>query len=312
MYSSQPHLTNNPFIPDAGATAAQRYPDISSAPQQQQQQLQSPMGNQFASQWGTSPGYDQQQQYTQGQQGYVQNYGYPQQQQQQQPIPTGSGFHPASSFGQQLAASVTPNISGSSYGYLSGAQAQGSQTAQSYQPAQQQLQSPGYSSVAAFDPYSSLGQLWSDQGQQQQQQQQQHQQQQSAYGGGQGASSYGQGGFGSSAPVTNTTAPTSGGYSSAGEPHPREYIRVNKASVEAWDPTAWKSLLGTFGALKRDWERRGAELKMRVSQTEGQLRQVQMQYAGGMYGYNNSQAEYLIQQAQTELSRLQGVRLFFT
>lgn len=84
----------------------------------------------------------------------------------------------------------------------------------------------------------------------------------------------------------------SAGFSSAGDPHPREYIRSHKQEIEAWDAYAWKQLLNTFEALKRAWETRRSELREKVTGLQAQL-----QYAGY---YNQAQI-------QQEGGKIQGV-----
>lgn len=226
----------------------------------------------------------------------------PQQQQQQswpnhsgmynpqiQPQPT--GFQPQSMFGQGV-------VSGSSYGYLNGTSPQQQQQQQStYNPAQQQLQSPGY--IAQFDPYSAIGQGWGEtttttttitsgvnpsvNG--------------TATGPGHYSSSH-----------INTPTITSTSASPSGDPHPRGYIRTHKALIESWDNVTWKGLLDLFEKLKVAWEQRKKELEARVGVLNTQVATLQMQtQAAGQFGY----AGYLqVQQYQQEVARVQGVRHF--
>lgn len=170
-------------------------------------------------------------------------------------------FQPSSFFGQQLASGQLS----SSYGYL-----QGQNTSpQTYNPVQQQLQSPGY--IPQFDPYASIGQGWDDSFQSQQSNQQ-------AVSGATSATS--------AAPTTSTT-------SYNGHVHPREYLRTHKQEVESWDSYAWKQLLNCFDALKDAWGARKKEL-------EGQVAQLQMQFQYGGGGYYGPQI-------QQEGARLQGL-----
>ncbi|KIK63050.1 hypothetical protein GYMLUDRAFT_41359 [Collybiopsis luxurians FD-317 M1] len=163
-----------------------------------------------------------------------------------------SSFQPSSSFGQQM-------LGGSSYGYLQGQNTSPSiQTA--YNPVQQQLQSPVYSNVSQFDPYSSIGQGWDGANPSQQQQQQQ-----SPYPS---SSSF-------QSPVSPIT-PMTTSRSSSGGVHPREFIKTHKTEIESWDTYAWKQLLSCFDDLKENWGKRRKEIDGRAQQLL-----VQMQYSGG-------------------------------
>ncbi len=155
------------------------------------------------------------------------------------------------------AAAAAPHISGSSYSYLS---AQPQQPA--YTPAQQQVQNnPGY--ISQFDPYASIAQGWDP-----------------------AASSS------SSSQSQPTTSPSPSGVS-----HPREYIRIHKAEIEAWDTYAWKQLIGAFDAVKDAWAAKKTEIEQKIQQFT-----MQMQYGGG--GYHPMQI-------QQEIARLQGVSFCF-
>ena len=284
--STSPPLTNNPFIAiDSVAPPSQRFPDISSPPDQQQY---SSWGNGSVIGGSGDNGYPQQQQGMHLQQQYPQQqqqvqaamgYGQPQQQtgyqSYQSPAATGPSqlpFQPSSNFGQQLAA----HVSGSSYGYLQGQQPPQNSTA--YNPAQQQLQNnPGY--IAQFDPYSSIGQGWGDgfSG--------------STPGGIGITQSFSTGSNNSTTPSTSSANVSSYGVSTSGDPHPRDYIRTHRSEIEAWDQYAWKQLLSAFESLMRAWETRKGELSRRV----GELSQ-QMAYGG-----------YYVTQIQQEAGRLQGV-----
>lgn len=215
------------------------------------------------------PQYQQPSPQPQFNQGYDPNAGYAPQQQSLSPQPTNQPFQPSSFFGQQMAGQIT----GSSYGYLQG-QNTNNPSAQSYNPAQQQLQNnPGY--IAQFDPYSSIGQGWGE-GQAQNQQQQQQQQPSNQH-----------------PTSTNPPPPTTSSFN--GNHHPREYLRLHKAEIESWDTYSWKQLLNSFDALKDAWEGRKRELEGKASQLL-----MQLQYGGG--GYHPAQI-------QQEGSRLQGVGL---
>ncbi|ESK94613.1 hypothetical protein Moror_14337 [Moniliophthora roreri MCA 2997] len=273
MYNgyASPGPTNNPFSSDP-SSAYNRFPNIDTSP--------SPPNPQFTSwmQPGSGSGFQspqpQQQQQQQYQQynpqfnpgGYsMQNMGG-QQWGMQSPISQPTGFQPTSNFGQQLASQAN----GSSYGYLNGQQQQ--QQQQHYNPAQQQLASPGY--LSQFDPYASIGQGWDGSSQIVQQTPQQIQSPMSPTSGS---------GF------TGTTTSRS----VTGEAHPREYIRTHKAEIESWDSYAWKQLLDSFDALKDAWQTRKKELEGKVSQL-----QLQIQYSGGGY--------YTVQ-IQQEAARLQSL-----
>lgn len=246
---------NNPF----SSPASQRYPEITpssnepggqftswlqpsglpASPYQQQPQQQSPVpyGSPSPGSYGGGAVYvDPNQQH-----GGVAAF--------QPAAPTGYGF-PAQSLGQ----------AGSSYGYMS-PQPQQQQQQQQYTPAQQQLQSSNYASVAALDPYSGLGQLGS-------QQQPQAQQQQGAWGSQPPAQQS------SSSSATSATS-----NSPSGEPHPRALLRTHKTALESWDTYAWKQLLNSFDSLKGAWSRRKDE-------SEDRLNQLQLQIgATAGYGY---------------------------
>ncbi|KAF9052398.1 hypothetical protein BDZ89DRAFT_1088487 [Hymenopellis radicata] len=126
-----------------------------------------------------------------------------------------------------------------------------------YTPAQQQLQNnPGY--VSQFDPYASIGQGWDP----------------------------------ASASSSSSTQPTTSPGPS-GVSHPREYIRIHKAEIEAWDTYAWKQLIGAFDAVKDAWAAKKTEIEQKIQQFT-----MQMQYGGG--GYHPMQV-------QQEITRLQGL-----
>lgn len=270
MYASStnPSLTNNPFIADA-SHPINRFPDISSQstwsdPTQHQYQPNYPQYSQQQQLQQIPPGYTQQQQ--------PQNYfsQYPQSQPQQIP-----SYQPSSSFGQNLQAAM----SGSSYAYLQQGQQQQAQHT-GYNPVQQQLQNnQGY--IAQFDPYGPLSQGWGD------------------------ATTIPTQSLALSSPTSTTSSNNFGygnnqinvpsgpaGFSPSGDPHPREYIRSHKQEIEAWNSYAWKQLLNTFEALKRAWETRRRELREKVGGLQAQL-----QYAGY---YNQAQI-------QQEGGRIQGV-----
>lgn len=236
---SGPELTNNPFINDP-SNPQTRFPDISGgstssspAPQNSQYTSWLPGGGGLTTNLtGYSPQQYQQQQIPfQQQQQPLYNGAYSNGMQGLVPQPTNQLFQPSSSFGQQLVGQVN----GSSYGYLQGVQ---TQAQPSYNPVQQQLQSPTY--LAQFDPYASIGQGWEGQPNQSQ---------------------------------STMTSPTQSSFANSptGHPHPREYIRQRKAELESWDTYAWKQMLGAFEALKDAWEARKKELGGMIGQLQTQL-----------------------------------------
>ncbi|KAG6842295.1 hypothetical protein C0991_010583 [Blastosporella zonata] len=264
-----PDITNNPFITDP-TNVQTRFPDLSASPGTQNQwpQGSSNAGHQQYQGMYQQPSYQQPQH--QLSPGYPQSPGYlsPNLSQGMAPQPTGMPFQPTSSFGQQLAA----NISGTSYNYLQG-QNGSPQQQQTYHPAQQQLQNPGY--IAQFDPYSSVGQGWSGETQTSQ------------------PANLSQ----AQAPMSQQNliprTPTSPSTNPSGVSHPRDYLRAHKGEIDAWDAYAWKQLLHSFNALKESWEGRAKDIEGKANQL-----QMQLQYGGG--GYHPSQV-------QQEGSRLQGL-----
>ncbi|TEB33359.1 hypothetical protein FA13DRAFT_1627018 [Coprinellus micaceus] len=253
---------NNPFVNSNDPTsAANRYPSLSSPPIDPNAQY---------SQWpNNGGGYGQQQ----SQPSYS---PYPQQQQQpgytmnapQYAPSSPSGFQPTSSFGQQMAASM----SGSSYGYLTG-QPTGlpQQQPQSLGPAQAQISNnPGY--VAQFDPYGPLSQWDGTSGQNQQQQQQYQQQQQPQQ--------------------QHPTTSAATGVSPTGDPHPRDYLRSNKAQIEAWNGPTWNQFFTTFDTLGAAWNARKITAGTQAEQLKAQL-----PFAG-----------YYQQQYQAEIARIQQLQ----
>ncbi|CAK5268534.1 unnamed protein product [Mycena citricolor] len=270
------YAANNPFQLDPQS----RFPALEPSPGQDptgqftqwlQPGMQSPGGNmgpqysqqQFTAQQPQQPQFHQQFQ-PQAQQfspGYA-----PQQQWQgmQSPIP----FQPTSSYGQQLPGQ--PHISGSSYGYL---QQQNTSAGTAYTPAQAQLQSPGY--AAQFDPYSALGQGWDGVAGQSQQQPAQLQTQAGTPGS---LMSPG----GAQSPTTTSTSPT-------GQLHPRDFVRVNKARIEIWDPAAWRDLFAVFDGLKDAWGERKTEILDHVGTLQGQA-QAQMQWSPPLANQYQSEA----------------------
>ncbi|KAF9043658.1 hypothetical protein BDP27DRAFT_1347021 [Rhodocollybia butyracea] len=257
-------FTNNPFVSDP-SNASSRYPDLSGNspspdstvtqftswlnPQQQQQQSQQPFQQQQQQQQYMAPPSSQ-------------SVGYQ---------TTGAGFmspqfQPSSGFGQQMLGQM--NANGGSYGYLQGQNT--STPPQTYNPVQQQLQSPGYNSVSQFDPYSSIGQAWTGSSDGNTPQQQQN-------------SSF----QGPTSPISPST-PMTTSRSATGAIHPREFIRTHKAEVESWDTYAWKQLLSTFDDLKEGWATRKKEVDERAKQLL-----VQMQYNGGYHPQMHQEAERL-------------------
>ncbi|KAG6879878.1 hypothetical protein C0992_010231 [Termitomyces sp. T32_za158] len=266
MYNNafQSPITNNPFITDP-TNAQSRFPDLSSgsSPGTQSSWPQAPtdagMGYQQYQGMFQQPSFQQQPQLLPG---YTHLPGYLSPNQEIVPQSTGLPFQPTSSFGKQLAASM----SGTNYGYLQGQTAPPPQ--QSYQPVQQQLQSPSYH--PQFDPYASIAQGWSGESQTQTLVQQNQ-----SYTQPQGNSA-----------VSSSSSPP-------GVSHPREYLRTHKVEIEAWDASAWKQLLSSFDSLKEAWEGRAKEL-------EGRAAQISMQLQYGNIGYHPAQI-------QQEGARLQGL-----
>ncbi|KAJ3864107.1 hypothetical protein EV359DRAFT_41713 [Lentinula novae-zelandiae] len=268
-------ITNNPFIGDS-TSAQSRYPDLSgSSPSPD------PSGSQFTS-W-LKPGGSQQQyeqQYHQQIPPQFSGIGYQ---------PTGAidgnsfitpQFQPSSGFGQQMLGQMT----GSSYSYLQGQNTSAlGQT--SYNPVQQQLQSPGYNNIAQFDPYSLIG----------------------GQGGNSSSAQHQPPSFQSpTSPISPTTSITTS-RSASGAIHPREYIKTHKAEVESWDPYAWKQLLNAFDDLKEAWASRKNEIDGRAQQLL-----MQMQYSGGYHPQMQQEAERL-RTVSFERSRYKSrcaVRLF--
>jgi hypothetical protein len=289
MYTGSP-LTNNPFLTQTSHEVASRFPEISSS-------TPNDNGASYFASWGsgstmTGGSFPQQQQSSSFQQLPAQNpYGSPQ---------LGSGmnntgyisplaqslsspppFQMQGTFGQQQ---FTPNVSGSSYSYLSGSQQQPNS---SYNPAQQQLQSnPGY--FAQFDPYGAIGQGWE--------------------GAGGGTNSGNNNNLSSIGPsistgsTLSTASSTSSSFSNSsfgvgpnGDSHPRDYIRTHKSQIEAWDAYTWKQFLNSFESLKSAWDERKTELMMRAKSVIAQG-QTGMAYGG-----------YFAQQIQQEAARLQQV-----
>ncbi|KAG6813916.1 hypothetical protein H0H92_005765 [Tricholoma furcatifolium] len=265
-------VTNNPFVTDP-TNAHSRFPDISTSPQSQwpPPPLNANVGYQQPQGMYQQPSFQQQPPLSPS---YSQPSGHlsPHLSQVQAPQPTGLPFQPTSSFGQQLAA----NISGTSYGYLQG---QNGSSQHAYTPAQQQLQSPGY--LAQFDPYSSIGQGWSGETQVK-----------SPVSTNQNFSLQVQSPIPGATPAITSITPSPGG-----QLHPREYLRVHKGEIEAWDSYAWKQLLTTIDALKQSWEGRVKELEGRATQLQRELQT----------GVGN----YLPTQVQQEGIRLQGMEEVF-
>ncbi|KAF7771745.1 hypothetical protein Agabi119p4_6056 [Agaricus bisporus var. burnettii] len=225
-YATHP-MTNNPFI-DHTASTAQRFPDISQPPT-------IVSNNQSA--WGQG------------------NPQYPAQQQQQQPQwqtttisnPTGM-FVPQMQQPQQTGypTSQTPVgiVSGSSYSYLNPSTQPQQQQQTGYHPAQQQLQNPGY--ISQFDPYSALGRGWGE-----------TTTTTTITAGVTPTVTSNNSGQSSSASYFNPVlSPRPTSLSPTGDHHPREYIRLHKASIESWDTFTWKTFLSLFDKLKAAWETR--------------------------------------------------------
>jgi len=249
-------LSNNPFI-DHTSSALSRFPNINAVsssptgpsapnystgwPQQQQQQQQSSPGY-----VGASPTGYAQQQYFQQQRQWPHQQQQQQQQQQYQPQlqapypPT--NFQSPGSFGQ-FVGQVNPAATGYPQSQMQGQYADyPTQQAASYGYQHQQPQQTGYAYpqqqqqhlLAQFDPYANLGQQLSSP-----------------------PSS-----AASIAPITNGAV----GSPPAGVQHPRVFIQMHKAELEAWDPPTWRQVQNVFEALKTAWEtrKRAAETQVRA------------------------------------------------
>lgn len=277
-YAANP-LTNNPFI-DHTSSTAQRFPDISQPPTLVQQP------------WGrSSPQYPAQQQ---------------QLQQQQPQWQTAMSSNPTGMFAPQMQqpqitgypTSQTPvgMISGSSYNYLNPS-TQMQQQSTGYHPAQQQLQNPGY--ISQFDPYSALGRGWGET----------TSTTTITTGISPTVTSNHSGPSSSTAYFNPALSPRPTSLSSSGDQHPREYIRLHKASIESWDTFTWKTFLSLFDRLKSAWENRKFELQGRVGVLNTQVSTLQMQtQAAGALGYSGYMQ---VQQYQQELARVQDVSFTF-
>jgi hypothetical protein len=141
---------------------------------------------------------------------------------QMMPQPTGYGFQPASSFGQQLQSQPQQ------YAFQSGYQ---NQQYPGYQGHPQQTGGAGY--LSEFDPYA-----------------QQPQSQSSSQSSSQ----------------QTTRAPSNG---PGNETHPRDFIRMHKAGLEAWDSYSWKQLFLSCDALKDAWSARKQQAEGVVHQMGG-------------------------------------------
>jgi hypothetical protein len=180
---------------------------------------------------------------------------------------------------QQQFTSSTPNVSGSSYSYLSGGHQQQPNT--SYNPARQQLHSnPNY--LAQFDPYGAIPQGW-----------------EGASSPTTNPNSIGHS-VSSGSTLSTASSTSSSSFSSSslgvgpkGDSHPRDFVRTHKSQIESWDAYAWKQFLNSFEALKGAWEERKADLMARA---KGVIAQGQ---SGMAYG------GYFAQQIQQEAARLQ-------
>jgi hypothetical protein len=315
MYGSQaygatnPPLTNNPFI-ETSSHPSNRYPDLSTPPTQQPQSWTDP--TLLTQQYHQQPdiyqqyppvqqqiptGYSQQQQHQQPPPQFQvpqqqlgqpqiqvsqqpQNYPPPYQQPQLQPSPQPTtSFQPTSAFGQSLQSSIS---GGGSYGYPQSGPHQPSQqqTSAAYNPAQQQLlNNPNY--VGQLDPYAPISQGWAADTTTTPQSQ------------GPVNNNFGYGNNNNNNQINSGPGPGGAvGFSPSGDPHPRDYIRNHRQEIEAWDPYTWKQLLNSCEALKRSWEARRNELKIKLAGLQSQLR-----YAG----------YYDHKQIQQEVGRIQGV-----
>ena len=296
--STNPHLTNNPFLPQTGQQFSSRFPDISESLTPDTTNDSTPALGTWVhgSMTGVGGGFLQQQQSMNYQQLPMQNgYGGSSQMgfgsggmASGYVSPTGQNFPMSTplrtqsydnTFGQQFTA---PHVSGSSYSYLTGQQVQPNS---SYNPAQQQLQNnPGY--IAQFDPYSAVSQGWDGVSSTNHTSKNLN----SGTGVAQSLST------GSTLSTFSSTSTLSGNaFGPKGDSHPKDYIRTHKAEIEAWDNYAWKQLLNTFEAMKSAWEARKDELMARAKEVVAQG-QAGMAYGG-----------YYAQQVQQEAARLQQV-----
>ncbi|KIJ05910.1 hypothetical protein PAXINDRAFT_158904, partial [Paxillus involutus ATCC 200175] len=228
--SPPPDFSNNPFINDPTSARA-RFPDISGstlspaqfAPQPQpgytdgygnpahyqspQAQYQQYPSQPYPNQYQVPPQMPDQNQFAST--SYAPQYPGTPQPVQMMPQPTGYGFQPASSFGQQLQSQPQQ------YAFQSGYQ---NQQYPGYQGHPQQTGGAGY--LSEFDPYA-----------------QQPQSQSSSQSSSQ----------------QTTRAPSNG---PGNETHPRDFIRMHKAGLEAWDSYSWKQLFLSCDALKDAWSAR--------------------------------------------------------
>lgn len=248
MYNGFQADSNNPFLNDAQAAPAHaRFPDISastlpqSPPQvayqsydagyQQQAQFQQQQYPQFQ---GQTP-YNQPQQYQQNQYAST-SYGLG----QLGPQSTGMPFQPSGHFGQQLVSQVDfqqpyqqyPN--GYQNQYVQPQQQQQQQQYGGYQGSYQpQQQTPNY--LSEFDPYAPRLATPSH-------------------------------------PSHNRSRSQPTGLASqnpGGAMHPRDYIRQNKAELEAWDPYTWKQMFNACDTLSAAWLMRKQEAERVVQQLGG-------------------------------------------
>jgi hypothetical protein len=292
--STNPPLTNNPFLLQTGQQFSSRFPDISSDPDTTNNDTHALGTWAHGSMTGVGGGYPQQQSMIYQQLPMQNGYGGSSQMgfgsggmASGYVSPTGQNFPMSTppthsydnTFGQQFTA---PHVSGSSYSYLTGQQVQPNS---SYNPAQQQLQNnPDY--IAQFDPYSAVSQGWDGVTS-------------TNHTSNNLNSETGSLSTGSTlSTFSSTTSTFSGngfGVGPKGDSHPKDYIRAHKAEIEAWDNYAWKQLLNTFEAMKNAWGARKDELMARAKEVVAQG-QARMAYGG-----------YYAQQVQQEAARLQQV-----
>jgi len=271
-------LSNNPFVNDP-SNPHTRFPDISGS-----SGLSSPpLGNQPQQGYG---GYQPQQQPYGQQQGQFANqqYGGYQSQPTVQPWgqqqlgfspgggsigsqPTGRGFQPSSSFGQQLVSAVDGQQQQFQQPYATGYQNPGQTGSyggqQQQYPGQQYPHQTGYQQqlqnaqyLSEFDPYN---------GQQRQ-----------------------MNGYNNSGGAGGSASGFTGGVP-GGQPHPRDWIRTHKTELEAWDVYTWRQMFNSCDVLKAVWGARRDELGRYVAQLGPQG--APGLFGGGGYGGYNPEAE---------------------
>ncbi|KIJ62819.1 hypothetical protein HYDPIDRAFT_113926 [Hydnomerulius pinastri MD-312] len=242
-------FSNNPFVNDP-TNAHARFPDISGSTLSPQSPPQYQTG--YTNGYGDQSQYQVQQQYQQyTAQPYQNMYqAQPQMHNQSQfastsytpsypgspqpgvmSQPTGYGFQPTSSFGQQLQSQPQQQ----QYGM----QAAGYQNQQypAHQGYSQQPGNQGY--LSEFDPYAQQSQPQT--------------------------------------PANVNLSQPAGGVAPNGATHPRDFIRLHKTELEAWDSYAWKQMFNACDTLKGAWS-------ARKQQAEGVVQQLGGNSAPGLFG----------------------------